>query len=144
MADIAMQLTIQADAETVRAAVATEAGVRSWFTADAVVGEGVGAEHALGFPGVPEPWRLTVVESEPHRLVLAGRNGPWTGTTQTYELRETEPGKPEVTLVFTHAGFPAQDETYRSFTYGWATKFTALKTYAETGEPAPFFTGGSE
>ncbi|SEL03990.1 SRPBCC family protein [Streptacidiphilus jiangxiensis] len=138
MADIAMQLTIQADADTVRAAVATEAGVRSWFTADAVVGEGVGAEHALGFPGVPEPWRLTVVESAPRRLVLAGQNGPWTGTTQTYELRETD-GEGGVTLVFTHAGFPAQDDAYRSFTYGWATKFTALKAYAETGESAPFF-----
>jgi uncharacterized protein YndB with AHSA1/START domain len=139
MADIAMQLTIQADAETVRAAIATEAGVRSWFTADAAVREGVGAEHALGFPGVPEPWRLTVVESAADRLVLAGQNGPWAGTTQTYELRPAADGTPEVTLVFTHAGFPAQDEAYRSFTYGWATKFTALKAYAETGEPAPFF-----
>ncbi|MEY9874319.1 hypothetical protein ABH931_003814 [Streptacidiphilus sp. MAP12-33] len=138
MADIAMQLTIQADAETVRAAVATEAGVRGWFTADATVGEGAGAEHVLGFPDVPEPWRLTVVESGPRRLVLAGQNGPWTGTTQTYELRQTE-GEAGVTLVFTHAGFPAQDDAYRNFTYGWATKLAALKGYAETGEAAPFF-----
>ncbi|MEZ0069076.1 hypothetical protein ABIA32_005119 [Streptacidiphilus sp. MAP12-20] len=141
MADIAMQLSIQADAATVRAAVATEAGVRSWFTADATIGEGVGAEHALGFPGVPEPWRLKVVESDEHRLVLAGENGPWAGTTQTYELLPSGEGEgePATVLVFTHAGFPAQDEGYRNFTYGWATKFTALKAYAETGEPAPFF-----
>jgi uncharacterized protein YndB with AHSA1/START domain len=137
MADIAMQLTIDADAETVREAVATEAGVRSWFTADAKVGEGIGAEHALSFPGVPEPWRLRVTESTDRCLALVGQNGPWTGTTQTYEILDAPEGG--VLLRFTHAGFPAQDDAYRNFTYGWATKFTALKAYAETGRPAPFF-----
>jgi uncharacterized protein YndB with AHSA1/START domain len=139
MADIAMQLPIKADAATVRAAIATEVGVRSWFTADASVGEGVGAMHALGFPGVPEPWRLTVLASDPRRLVLACQNGPWAGTTQTYELLESGEGDGTTELAFTQAGFAAQDESYRHFTYGWATKFTALKAYAETGRPAPFF-----
>jgi uncharacterized protein YndB with AHSA1/START domain len=136
MADIAMQLTIDAEAETVREAVATEAGVRSWFTADAAVGEGAGAEHALAFPGTPEPWRLRVTESADRRLVLEGENGPWSGTTQTYEILDVPEGG--ILLRFTHAGFPAQDDAYRNFTYGWATKLTALKAYAETGKPTPF------
>ncbi|WP_369230078.1 SRPBCC domain-containing protein [Streptomyces sp. R21] len=135
MADIAMQLTIEAEADTVREAIATGAGVRSWFTADAAVGEGVGAEHALTFPGVAEPWRLRVTESAERRLVLEGANGPWSGTTQTYEILDVPEGG--VLLRFTHAGFPVQDDAYRNFTYGWATKFTALKAYAETGQPAP-------
>ena len=138
MADIAMQLHIDADADTLYRAVATADGIRSWFTATAEVGEGVGAAHELTFPGVPEPWRLNVTEAEPGaRLVLAGQNGPWTGTTQTYEiLPEAEGG---VTLRFTHAGFPAVDDNYRNFNYGWATKFVQLKAYAETGKPQPFF-----
>ncbi|MER5825663.1 SRPBCC domain-containing protein [Streptomyces mirabilis] len=137
MADIAMQLTIEAEADTVRAALATETGVRGWFTTDAAIGEGVGAEHALSFPGVPEPWRLRITESGDRRLVLAGENGPWAGTTQTYEILDVPEGG--VQLRFTHAGFPDQSDAYRDFTYGWATKFTALKAYAETGRPAPFF-----
>lgn len=137
MADIAMQLTIDAEADTVREAVATEAGVRSWFTADAAVGEGVGAEHALTFPGVAEPWRLRVTESAARRLVLEDEDGPWSGTTQTYEILDVPEGG--VLLRFTHAGFPVQDDAYRNFTYGWATKLTALKAYAETGKPTPFF-----
>ncbi|MEU9449806.1 SRPBCC domain-containing protein [Streptomyces sp. NPDC048277] len=135
MPEIAMQLAIEADPETVYTAISTTEGIRSWFTTTATADAG---GHELGFPGVPEPWRLRVVEAEPgKRLVLAGENGPWTGTEQTYEILARPEGG--VTLRFTHAGFPAVDDAYRDFTYGWATKFTQLKSYAETGEPAPFF-----
>ncbi|MGW7402307.1 SRPBCC family protein [Streptomyces sp. NPDC054833] len=140
MPDIAMQLAIEADADTVYEAISTTDGIRGWFTATVTAGEGVGSLHELEFPGVPEPWRLRVSEAEPgKRLVLAGQNGPWTGTEQTYEILARPEGG--VTLRFTHSGFPAVDDAYRDFTYGWATKFVQLKSYAETGEPAPFFTG---
>jgi uncharacterized protein YndB with AHSA1/START domain len=140
MTDIAMQLAIEADAETVYAAIATAEGIRGWFTTTATAGEGVGALHELAFPGVPEPWRLRIIEAEQgKRLVLAGENGPWTGTEQTYEILDRPEGG--VTLRFTHSGFPAVDDAYRDFTYGWATKFVQLKSFAETGEPVPFFAG---
>ncbi|WP_405604564.1 SRPBCC domain-containing protein [Streptomyces sp. NBC_01410] len=139
MADIAMQLHIEADADTVYAAISTTEGIRGWFTTTATADQGVNGLHELAFPGVPEPWRLRVAEAEPgKRLVLAGENGPWTGTVQTYEVLTRPEG--DVTLRFTHSGFPAVDDAYRDFTYGWATKFVQLKAYAETGEPAPFFT----
>ena len=141
MVDIAMQLGIEADADTVYAAISTAEGIRSWFTATADAEQEVGGLHELSFPGVPEPWRLRVVEADPGaRLVLRGENGPWTDTTQTYEVLPEEEGK-GVVLRFTHSGFPAVDDGYRNFTYGWATKFVQLKSYAETGEPAPFFAG---
>jgi uncharacterized protein YndB with AHSA1/START domain len=141
MADIAMQLHIDADAETVYRAVSTAEGIRGWFTTTAEAGEGVGATHELSFPGAPEPWRLDVTEAVPgERLVLAGQNGPWTGTVQTYEVIPEKEGG--VTLRFTHAGFPALDDGYRNFTYGWATKFVQLKAYAETGKPQAFFDSG--
>ncbi|MER6351732.1 SRPBCC domain-containing protein [Streptomyces sp. NPDC001634] len=139
MADIAMQLHIEADADTVYEAISTAEGIHSWFTTTATAGQGVDGVHELGFPGVPVPWRLRVTEAEAGKLlVLAGENGPWTGTVQTYEVLPHSEGG--VTLRFTHSGFPAVDDAYRDFTYGWATKFVQLKAYAETGEPAPFFT----
>ncbi|GAA0674309.1 hypothetical protein GCM10010193_28960 [Kitasatospora atroaurantiaca] len=139
MADIAMQLHIEADADTLYAAISTTEGIRSWFTTTATAGEGVDALHELSFPGVPEPWRLRVTEAESgKRLVLAGENGPWAGTEQTYELLPQPEGG--TVLRFTHGGFPAVDDGYRNFTYGWATKFVQLKAYAETGKPSPFFT----
>jgi uncharacterized protein YndB with AHSA1/START domain len=141
MADIAMQLHIDADADSIYRAVATADGIRGWFTTSAEAGEGTGAVHELSFPGVPEPWRLRVTEAVAgQRLVLAGQNGPWAGTVQTYEiLPEPEGG---ATMRFTHAGFPAVDDAYRNFTYGWATKFVQLKAYAETGKPQAFFDAG--
>ncbi|MEU9986542.1 hypothetical protein AB0E10_06980 [Streptomyces sp. NPDC048045] len=45
-----------------------------------------------------------------------------------------------ITLRFPRSGFPAVDDVYRDFTYGWATTLVQLKSYAETGEPAPLFT----
>ncbi|WP_371670166.1 SRPBCC domain-containing protein [Streptomyces sp. NBC_00289] len=140
MADIAMQLHIGADADTVYAAISTAEGIHAWFTTTATADQEVGGLHALRFPGVDESWRLRVTEAEPgKRLVLTGENGPWTDTRQTYEL--LTPPEGGVTLRFTHSGFPAVDDAYRDFTFGWATKFVQLKAYAETGEPAPFFTG---
>jgi uncharacterized protein YndB with AHSA1/START domain len=140
MADIAMQLHIEADPEAVYTAISTTEGIRGWFTTTATADEAVGGVHELGFPGVPEPWRLRVTQAEPAKqLVLTGENGPWTGTVQTYEVLPRAEGG--VTLRFTHSGFPAVDDAYRDFTYGWATKFVQLKAYAETGEPAPFFAG---
>ena len=138
MADIAMQLHIDADADTVYRAVSTAEGIHGWFTTTAEAGEGIGAVHELSFPGVPEPWKLNIADAEPAaRLVLVGQNGPWAGTTQTYEIVPEPQGG--VTLRFTHAGFPAVDDGYRNFTYGWATKFVQLKAYAETGKPQAFF-----
>ncbi|WP_326654089.1 MULTISPECIES: SRPBCC domain-containing protein [unclassified Streptomyces] len=140
MADIAMQLHIEADADTVYTAISTTEGIRSWFTTTATADKEVDGLHELRFPGVPEAWRLRITEAEPgKRLVLAAENGPWTGTLQTYEVLARPEGG--VTLRFTHSGFPAADDAYRDFTYGWATKFAQLKAYAETGKPAPFFTG---
>jgi uncharacterized protein YndB with AHSA1/START domain len=139
MPDIAMRLAVEADPDTVYRAVSTSEGIRNWFTTTATADQTVGGRHQLAFPGVPEPWRLTVTDVEPgERLVLAGENGPWTGTTQTYEVLPRPEGG--AVLRFTHSGFPAVDDAYRDFTYGWATKFVQLKRYAETGEPAPFFT----
>lgn len=140
MADIAMQLHIEADPDTVYAAISTAEGIRGWFTTTATADEQVDGVHELSFPGVPEPWHLRITEREPgRRLALAGENGPWTGTRQTYEVLPRSEGG--VTLRFTHSGFPAVDDAYRDFTYGWATKFVQLKAFAETGKPAPFFTG---
>ncbi|MEV0218309.1 hypothetical protein [Streptomyces sp. NPDC050704] len=101
MADITMQLHIEADADTVYAAISTTEGIHGWFTTTATADQDVDGLHELRFPGVPEPWRLRI----------------------------------------THSGFAAVDDAYRDFSYGWATKFTQLKAYAETGKPAPFFTG---
>ncbi|WNZ11627.1 TIGR03086 family metal-binding protein [Streptomyces sp. 11x1] len=129
MADIAMRLHIEADPDTVYAAISTTEGIHGWFTTTATAAQGVGGRHELSFPGVPEPWRLRVTEAEPgKRLVLAGENGPWTDTTQTYEVLTRPDG--DVTLRFTHSGFPAVDEPI-------GTSPTAGRRSSPSSRPTP-------
>ena len=139
MPEIVMACSIDADAGTVFRAISTSEGVQGWFTANADIGEGVGAVHRLTFPELPAPWELRVDEEEsPSRLRLSVLVGPpqWEGTSMTYEVVERPDGG--VTLNFDHVGFAGVDGV-RDWTIGWATKMLALKKYAVTGKPDPFF-----
>ena len=106
MPDIVMACSIDADAGTVFRAISTSEGVQGWFTANADIGEGVGAVHRLTFPELPAPWELRVDEEEtPSRLRLSVLVGPpqWEGTSMTYEVVERPDGG--VTLKFRSRGF---------------------------------------
>ena len=139
MPNIVMSCNVDVDAETLYRAITTTKGVTGWFTDKAEIGEGVGGHHLLTFPGFPEPWDLRVDETtEPRRLTLSVIAGPppWDDTTMTYEIIDRPEGG--VVLNFDHDGFATVDGV-RDFTIGWATKILALKKYAQTGEPDPFF-----
>jgi uncharacterized protein YndB with AHSA1/START domain len=137
--DIAMACNIDADPETVFRAISTSDGVKGWFTSEAEIGEGEGAQHRLTFPDMPAPWQLRVDKARgPRLLALSVLAGPpqWTNTTMTYEIVDRPEGG--VVLKFDHSDF-ADVEGVRAWTIGWATKMLALRRYAETGEPDPFF-----
>ncbi|MFE9438866.1 hypothetical protein ACFYO2_07655 [Streptomyces sp. NPDC006602] len=65
MADIALQIRIDADAETVHRAVSAPEGVAGWFTTGAEIGEGIGALHRLSFPDAPMTWDFRIDQAEP-------------------------------------------------------------------------------
>jgi hypothetical protein len=54
----------------------------------------------------------------------------------TYEILDRAEGG--TVLHFDHNDFASVDGA-RAWTIGWATKMLALKRFAETGEPDPFF-----
>ncbi|MGP3948580.1 hypothetical protein [Streptomyces sp. 7N604] len=94
MADIAMQLHIEADADTVYAAISTTEGIEGWLTTTATAGEGVDGLRRLQFPDAPEPWRLRTTEAGPgKRLDLEGENSLWTGAQQAYEVLSRPMGR---------------------------------------------------
>jgi uncharacterized protein YndB with AHSA1/START domain len=134
-----MACNIATDTATVYRAISTTDGVRGWFTSGAEIGEGPGARHRLTFPGVPGAWELRVDRADGERVLeLSVLTGPpeWTGTTMSYEVAE----RPEdgVVLNFDHLGF-TDVAGVRAWTIGWATKLLALRKFAETGVPDPFF-----
>ena len=139
MPDIVMACNIDADAATVFRAISTTEGVQGWFTANADIGEGVGALHRLTFPEMPAPWELRVEAAESPRslrLSVVAGTPQWEGTAMAYEIVD----RPEdgTVLNFDHTGFATVDGV-RDWTIGWATKMLALKNYAVTGDPNPFF-----
>jgi uncharacterized protein YndB with AHSA1/START domain len=137
--DIAMACNIDADPETVFRAISTSQGVQGWFTSEAEIGEGEGAQHLLTFPDMPAPWQLRVEQTQsPRLLTLSVLAGPpnWTNTRMTYEIVDRPEGG--VVLNFDHNDF-ADVEGVRAWTIGWATKMLALRKYAESGKPDPFF-----
>jgi uncharacterized protein YndB with AHSA1/START domain len=141
MADIALQIRVAAEPETVYRAVSTPEGVAGWFTTGAEIGEGVGALHRLSFPGAPMAWEFRVDEAAAgKRLAQTVIAGPpqWIDTEIVYAL-EADPEGGTV-VRFDHTGFAEADDMFREVTMGWAGMFTRLKEYVETGTPAPYFT----
>ncbi|MEV4918605.1 SRPBCC domain-containing protein [Streptomyces tirandamycinicus] len=142
MADIALQIRVDADTDTTYRAISTPDGVAGWFTTGAEVGEGAGALHRLSFPGsTPATWDFRVETADPgKRLTQTVVAGPpqWIGTEIVYALEAHPEGG--TVVRFDHTGFAAVDDMFREVTMGWAGMFTRLKEYVETGTPVPHFT----
>ncbi|GAA4003723.1 SRPBCC domain-containing protein [Streptomyces sp. NBC_01352] len=141
MPDIALQIRIDADAETVYRALSTPDGVAGWFTTGAEIGEGVGALHRLSFPGAPMTWDFRIDRAEPgKRLAQTVVAGPpqWLDTEIGYALEAHPEGG--TVVRFDHTGFAEVDDMFREVTMGWAGMFMRLKEYVETGKPVPYFT----
>ncbi|MGW1704919.1 SRPBCC family protein [Streptomyces sp. NPDC002206] len=141
MADIALQIRIAADPETVYRAISTAEGVAGWCTTGAEIGEGIGALHRLSFTGAPMTWDFRIDEAaagkRPAQTVVAGPP-QWIGTEIVYALEAHPEGG--TVVRFDHAGFAEIDDMFREVTMGWAGMFARLKDYAETGIPVPYFT----
>ncbi|WP_351230941.1 SRPBCC domain-containing protein [Streptomyces sp. NPDC002133] len=141
MADIALQIRIDSDADTVYRAISTAEGVAGWFTTRAEIGEGVGALHRLSFPGAPMTWDFRIETAEPgKRLAQTVVAGPpqWIGTEIVYALEAHPEGG--TVVRFDHTGFAEIDDMFREVTMGWAGMFLRLKENVETGSPVPYFT----
>ncbi len=62
MPDIVFELTIDAEPARVSDVIASEAGIRGWWTESAEVPDGAGGVIRLGFAMAPAPFELRVDE----------------------------------------------------------------------------------
>jgi uncharacterized protein YndB with AHSA1/START domain len=134
------QLDVAADRATVRRAVTTEAGVKGWWTDDAVVPDAVGSRLELTIPEVPQPFDLELAESADDRVVWRAGSFPpwWQGTTVRWEIADN-PDRDGTRVVMTHAGFDPDNPVVGIVTMGWGEILTHLRAFAERGEPQPYF-----
>ena len=95
MVDLSHNVPINASPDKVYAAVATEAGMRSWWTNDTQMEERVGGNAVFGFNQRTVTFRMTIDGLEPGRRVVINCHGDppdWNGTRLTFEIAAADGG----------------------------------------------------
>jgi uncharacterized protein YndB with AHSA1/START domain len=114
--------------------VSTPAGLDVWWTKTSAVH---GADYDLGF-GPGYDWRAVATKSvanEIFELEIAAADPDWNGTRVGFEIH---PKDKFTEVLFRHAGWPADNDHYRSSNYCWAMYLRLLKRYVEHGEVVPY------
>jgi uncharacterized protein YndB with AHSA1/START domain len=120
-------------------AIATRAGLASWWTTKVEADESVGGEIRFGFvPDVFNPRMRIDVLDEPSAVAwtcVGGAEG-WTGASVRFDLREHESG----TRVTFRQGYgePLDDEAFGVFNFNWGYYLESLRLLLTTGTGQPY------
>ncbi len=137
MADLKHQIPIKAAPEKVYAAIATQAGLRGWWTADTKADERVGGKAEFGFNKRGMVFRMDIETLEPAKRVVwrcHGDHPEWAGTVLTWELSPQGGG---TTLRFTHGNWKSVSDYYAMCNSTWGELMYRLKDYVEGRNPGP-------
>ena len=141
---IALAVTVNAPPGRITDALSTGEGLASFWTADSHAEPQPGSVARFGFGG-PQ-LEMRVDQLDPGRRVtwtclsdFPMPPGHWRGTTVTWDLTRDDGGGAGVLLQ--HGNWPDRltQAELASTAYTWSLVLTALKGYAETGNPQPVF-----
>ncbi len=146
MNDYQTLIVLAAPASEVYAALTTQSGLRSWWTANCDAGTAVGEPITVRFgktykvmliesllPDEAVRWRVIDAHLEAPELSFTRE---WIDTTISFRL---VPESPAVTrLEMEHNGLTPQIECYELCSQGWNQFLGSLKDYVETGTGAPY------
>jgi hypothetical protein len=135
---VLMQFDIGADRTTVHRALASEDGIRAWWS-NRTDGP-TDRQLRVRFPDVPQPFEFTVPRDDDDRVewVTGGFPPWWAGTTIRWDLSDN-PDAPGTRLLFSHRDYAPNNPVIPIVTPAWAQIILRLKGYAETGASQPFF-----
>jgi len=130
---------VSANRADLYAALATEAGLASWWTTKVEADERVGGEIQFWFiPDVFNP-RMRIEALDDPSLVewtCVGGGEGWLNARIRFELSDHETG---TRLMFRQGyGEPLGDVAFGEFNYNWAHYLGSLALYCETGTGKPF------
>ena len=137
MIEIRHLISIEAAPEKVYAAVATQAGLAGWWTADSVADDKVGGRAEFGFDKRSVIFRMSIVVLDPPGSVVwrcHGDNPEWDGTTLTWIVEPADGGS---RLRFTQSGWRAMTDMVAACNSTWGELMYRLKAYAEGKNPGP-------
>jgi uncharacterized protein YndB with AHSA1/START domain len=139
VAEIKHQINVKAAPEKVYAAIATQAGLRRWWTADTEADEKVGGKAEFGFDKRGTVFRMKIEKLDPGKRVVwscHGDNPEWAGTVLTWELT---PEDDDTTLRFTHSDWKAITDLCAICNSTWGELMYRLKNYVEGRNPGPLW-----
>ena len=141
MPDILHDFPVRAPLARVFEAVSSPRGLDAWWTKRAAGTPEIGAEYELGF-GPDYEWRAEVTRCTPgseFELRLTRADADWDGTRVAFRLEEGDGASGGTTRVrFSHSGWPAANDHYRTSCYCWAMYLRLLARHVERGEVVPY------
>lgn len=139
MADMYHEVQIQAPPDKVYQAVATQEGLRGWWTADSVFDAREGGSAEFGFGKRATLFRMRVKELKPEERVVwtcVGDVEEWKGTQLGWDISKTDNG---TVLRFTHGGWRSFTGYFPTCNSTWGMLMYRLKDYAEGKNPGPYW-----
>jgi uncharacterized protein YndB with AHSA1/START domain len=140
VADLKHQIPINASPQAVYAAIATQGGLASWWTADTRVDEKVGGNAEFAFNKRDAVYRMIIKTLDPGKQVewtCQGDTPEWTGTTLSWTVTPDAHGS---MLRFTHGGWRSASEHFAICNSTWGELMYRLKGYLEGSNPGPRWT----
>jgi len=137
MADIKHQIPIKATPAKVYAAIATQAGLRSWWTADTMADDKVGGKALFGFDKRGMVFRMNIKELDPGKRVVFtchGDHPEWDGTVLTWTLLPEGDG---TTLRFVQSQWKEISDFCATCNTTWGELMHRLRDYVEGRNPGP-------
>jgi uncharacterized protein YndB with AHSA1/START domain len=143
---ILMQFDVAADRDRVRRALTEEDGIASWWSERTTLRSDGGRNRLeVSFADIPQPFEFDVTQETTERIEWRTGGFPpwWAGTTIRWDLSENPDG-PGTRLLFSHRDYAPDNPVIPIVTPAWAQIILRLKSYAETGQPDPFFRFATE
>jgi uncharacterized protein YndB with AHSA1/START domain len=137
MPEIRHLISIEAPPETIYTALATSAGLASWWTADSTADDTVGGKAEFGFDHKSVIFRMKIETLAPGRQVVwscRGDNPEWVGTTLTWTIEPSDGGS---LLRFTQSGWRDMTDMVATCNSTWGELMYRLKASAEGKNPGP-------
>ena len=137
MNEIRHLISIEAPPAKVYAALATQAGLRGWWTADSVADDKAGGKAEFGFENRAALFRMTIDLLDPPRRVVwtcRGDNPEWNGTTLTWSIEPEDGGS---RLRFTQSGWREMTDMVAVCNSTWGELMYRLKDHVEGRNPGP-------
>jgi uncharacterized protein YndB with AHSA1/START domain len=137
MAELRHQIPINAPVEKVYASLATEAGLKGWWTADTKADETAGGKAEFGFYDREMVFRMKIEKLVPNKEVVwtcHGDQPEWDGTRLIWTISS----EGDVTMLrFIQGGWKCMSEMYALCNSTWGELMYRLKAYVESGRPDP-------